>query len=116
MDHGCAPLDILPQRVSFRIISLIWRSLTDLALEAYLRTTLIAPGRRSPLFNEQGVFIAPFARTTTKQNRYFSVIGPSLWGGLPLALRLFHLVHSDSVCSPIKTVLFGRAGIGSAPE
>ena len=40
---------------------------------------------------------APFVRTSTRQTHAFSVVGPSVWNGLPLALRLFPgltLTHS----------------------
>jgi len=45
------------------------------------------PGRRSLRSTECGFLIVPFARTTTKQNRVFSVVGPLFWNGLSLALR-----------------------------
>ena len=71
---------------------------------------------RSLRSTERGVLMVPFARTATKQNRAFSVVGPSLWNGLPLALRLHPRIHSESFYSCLKTVLFSRAGVGSAPE
>jgi len=33
--------------------------------------------------------IRPFARTSAKQSRAFSVMGPSIWNGLPSQLRIF---------------------------
>src|ERR1043165_3309663 len=78
----------LLQRISYPIIALAWRSLLGLA-PAYLRDlccpTSSAQGRRSLCSTERGVLMVPFARTATKQNRAFSVVGPSLWNGLPLA-------------------------------
>src|SRR6218665_2486577 len=41
---------------------------------------------------------------------------PSLWNGLYLWHRLFPRVVSNSFYAHLKTFLFGRAGIGSAPE
>ena len=109
----------LLQRISYRIIALVWRSLLGLA-PAYLRDlccpTLGAPGRRSLRSTERGVLMVPFARTATKQNRAFSVVGPSLWNGLPLTLRLHPRIHSESFYTCLKTVLFSRTGVGSAPE
>ena len=109
----------LLQRISYRMIALVWRSLLGLA-PAYLRDlccpTLGAPGRRSLRSTERGVLMVPFARTATKQNRAFSVVGPSLWNGLPLMLRLHPRIHSESFYTCLKTVLFSRAVVGSAPE
>jgi len=63
-----------------------------------------------------GFLIVPFANTTTNQNHAFSVVGASLWNGLALVLRLFPMVLSNSFYDHLKTVLFSRAGIGSAYE
>jgi len=58
----------------------------------------------------------PFARTSTLQISAFSVVGPSVWNGLPLALRLLPRVHSDGFYSSLKTATFSRARIGSASK
>src|SRR6218665_1963478 len=54
----------LQQRISYRIISLVWRSLLGLA-PAYLRdlchTTMGIPGRRSLRSTEQVLLLVPFA-------------------------------------------------------
>src|SRR6218665_4219107 len=54
------------QTISYRIISLVWRSLLGLA-PAYLRdlchTTMEIPGRRSLRSTEQGLLLVPFAHT-----------------------------------------------------
>src|SRR6218665_3148136 len=109
----------LKQRISYRIISLIWRLLLGLA-PAYHRdlchTTMGIPGRRSLRSTEQGLLLVPFAHTAIMQNRALSVVGPSLWNGLSLALRLFTRIASNSFYAHLKTFLFGRTGIGSAPE
>jgi len=34
---------------------------------------------------ERGILFVPFARTSTRQTRAFSVVGPSMWIGHPLA-------------------------------
>src|SRR6218665_3513130 len=41
-----------------------------------------------------GVLSVPFARTSTRQARACSVVGPSVWNGLSLALRLLPGFHS----------------------
>ena len=63
-----------------------------------------------------GVLFVPIARTSTRQTRAFSVVGPSALNGLPLALRLLPRVHSDAFYSSLKTLPFSRARVGSASE
>jgi len=108
---GCASLAPLLQRISYRIIALVRRSLLGLA-PAYLRDlccpTLGSPGRRSLRSTERGVLMVPFARTATKQNRAFTVVGPSLWNWLPLALRLHPRIHSESFYSCLFQPCWGR--------
>jgi len=60
------------------------------------------PGRRSLPSTERGFLIVPFAHTTTKQNHAFSVVCPSLWNGLPLALRLFPRIATNSFYAHLK--------------
>ena len=69
----------LQQRISYRIISLVWRSLLGLA-SAYRQglccPTMGIPDRRSLRSAERCFLIVRFAPTTTRQNRAFSVVGP----------------------------------------
>src|SRR6218665_926344 len=44
-------------------------------------------GRSSLRSLEQGLLFVPFARTSTTQARALSVVGPSVWNGLPLSQR-----------------------------
>src|SRR6218665_1571688 len=44
----------------------------------------------------------------------FSVVGPSVWNGLPLSQRLLPRILSDTFYSSLKTLLFSRARVGSA--
>src|SRR6218665_1647909 len=76
----------LQQRIMFRIGAMVWRCILGLA-PAYLRD-LCCPipgtrGRSSLRSSEQGLLFVPFARTSTTQARAFSVVGPSVWNGLP---------------------------------
>ena len=48
--------------------------------------------------------------------RLFSVVGPLVWNGLPLALWSFSRLLSQKFLQQLKTTLFGRAGIGRASE
>src|SRR6218665_3041140 len=65
---------------------------------------------------EQGLLFVPFAHTSTTQVRAFSVVGPSVWNGLPLSQRLLRRILSDTFYSSLKTLLFSRARVGSASE
>ena len=109
----------LKQRIVYRIAALAWRCLLGLA-PAYLRE-LCSPAlstrtSRSLRSAEQGVLAVPFSRTSTRQNRAFSVVGPSTWNSLPLALRLLPRISSQTFYTQLKTALFGRTGVGSASE
>src|SRR6218665_926342 len=66
--------------------------------------------------SEQGLLFVPFARTSTTQARALSVVGPSVWNGLPLSQRLLPRILSDTFYSSLKTLLFSRARVGSAAE
>src|SRR6218665_2543781 len=83
----------------FRIGAMVWRCIQGIA-PAYLRDlccpTPSTRGRSSLRSSEQGLLFAPFVRTSTTQPRAFSVVGPSVWNGLPLSQRLlpgFFLIH-----------------------
>src|SRR6218665_656082 len=49
--------------------------------------------------------LLPFARTSAKQSRAFSVVGPSIWNGLPSQLRIFPRALSPAFFSKLKTAL-----------
>src|SRR6218665_2532094 len=66
--------------------------------------------------SQQGLLLVPFARTSAKQSRAFSVVGPSTWIGLPSQLRTLPRALSPAFLSQLKTALFSRAGVGSASE
>src|SRR6218665_1771457 len=85
--------------------------LTDLC-----RPSLSVRSTRHLRSAEQGLLHVPFARTSTMQSRAFSVVGPLVWNGLPLALRSIPRVFSQKFLQQLKTTLFGRAGVGSASE
>ena len=50
------------------------------------------------------------------QSRACSVVAPTVWNGLPPALRLLPRTLSDTFYNQLKTVLFDRAGVGSTSE
>ena len=109
----------LKQRIEYRISTLVWRCMLGLA-PAYLcelcSPTLSSHPFRSLRSTEQSLLSVPFARTSTMQSRAFSVVGPSTWNGLPLTLRSLCKNPSQTFLSHLKTVLFGRAEVGSASE
>src|SRR6218665_875560 len=110
---------MLRQRSIFRIGVLVWRCLLGLA-SAYPQdlccSTPGTRGRSSLGSMEQGFLFVPFARTSTSQARAFSVVGPSVWNGLPLAQRLLPRILSDTFYSSLKAVLFSRTRVGGASE
>ena len=112
------------QRIAYRTAALVWRCLLGFA-PAYLRElccpVLSARGSRSLRSSEQGLLLVPFARTSTMQNRAFSVGAPrpgvaSLWSfalflgpSLPrslLTLKLFFLAVLESG-APLSSFLEG---------
>src|SRR6218665_1388705 len=111
----------LRQRIEFRVSVLVWYSLigqTPAYLTDLCRPFLSARSTRHLRSAEQGPLHVPFARTSIMQSRAFSVVGPFLWNGLPLALRSLPRVglFSQKFLQQLKTTLFGRAGVGSASE
>src|SRR6218665_1679489 len=80
------------QRISCRIVSMVWRCLLGLAplYLCELCCPLHSPmSSRSLRSSQQGLLLVPFARTSIKQSRALSVVGPPIWIGLPSELRIF---------------------------
>src|SRR6218665_2727101 len=139
LGSGAGSLDALTLRISApgnKLVPCVW--LSSGALEVWQqRVTIIcflglAPpymylrdlccptpgtrGRNSLRSSEQRLLFVPFARTSTTQARAFSVVGPSVWSGIPLSQRLLPRILSDTFYSSLKTLLFSRARVGSASE
>src|SRR6218665_2144953 len=110
---------LLSQRIQFRVAVLVWYSLIGQA-SAYLADlccpSLTAWSTRHLRSADQGLLHVQFARTSTMQSRAFSVVGPLVRNGLPLALRSLPRVFSLKFLQQLKTTLFGCTGIGSASE
>src|SRR6218665_1540401 len=99
--------------------SLVWCCLLGLAplyLCELCCPLLSAMSSQSLRSSQQGLLLVPFARTSTKQSRAFSLVGPLIWNGLPSQLRIFPKAFSPAFFSHLKTALFSRAGVGSASE
>src|SRR6218665_2140304 len=78
-----------PQRIFYRIASLVWRCLSGWA-PSFLRELcrpLSCAGRRTLRSSAHGNLVVPFARSAAMQTRSFSVVGPKTWNGLPVDLR-----------------------------
>src|SRR6218665_2502248 len=92
--------------VSLALLLFIFRSFLS-----YLR-----PVRRSLRSASRGDYLIPRSYTAIKQNRAFSVAGPTIWNDLPFELRSVPRDFSSSFYSLLKTFLFARAWAGSASE
>ena len=110
------------QRIEYRVSALVWRCMRGLA-PIYLRELCClvsaVPGRRLLRSAEKGVLLVTFAHSATMQNRAFAVVGPMIWNGLPPDC-VYSALHPgslpDTFLTKLKTVLFGRVGVGSASE
>ena len=107
------------QRISYRIAALVWRCLAGCA-RSYL-SDLCCPvsdlaSRRSLRSSAKGELLVPRARSSLRQRRAFSIVGPSTWNGLPLELRLLPRNNMAAFCQQLKSSLFSRGWAGSASE
>ena len=107
--HGTLHWLPVSQRVEYRIAALVWRCLLGYA-PTYLRE-LCCPvsdvlARRALRSASSGELLVPRARTSTCQRRAFSVVGPSIWNGLPLEIRLLPRDNSSTFYRLLKTYLY----------
>src|SRR6218665_788333 len=107
------------QRIHYRISSIIWHCVLGNApsylLELFILTSACS-GRRSLRSASKVDFLVLRPCTATRQERAFSIVGPSLWIGLPSDLLSLPRVLSRSFYKLLKTLFFGRAWAGSASE
>src|SRR3984885_3428775 len=103
-----------PVTTSFTIITASIRAPSY--LQVLLTLTSSCLGRSSLRSASRGDFMVPHARTAIMQHRAFSVVGPSVWNGLPSDLRSLPRDLSSAFYRHLKTYLFDRAWIGSASE
>src|ERR1700733_66060 len=108
-----------PQRISYRIASLVRRCLMDWA-PSYLcelcRPLSSCPGRRTLRSSVHGDLTVPFARSATMQTRSFAVVGPVTWNGLSLTVRTHPSGAESQFHQVLKTAFFRLAWVGSASE
>jgi len=117
--HGTLNWLPVSQRVEYRIAALVWRCLHGYA-PTYLRE-LCCPvsdvlAHRALRSASSAKLLVPRARTSTCQRRAFSVVGPSIWNGLPLEIRLLPRDTSSTFYRLLKTYLYHRGWTGSASE
>src|SRR6218665_2011665 len=107
------------QRIHYSISSIVWHCVLGNApfylLELFILTSACS-GRRSLCSASKGDFLVPRTRLATRQKRSFSIVGPSVWNGLPSELRSLPRDLYSSFYKLLKTVLFGRAWAGSTFE
>src|SRR6218665_3448052 len=108
-----------PQRISYRIASLVWRCLSGLApsyLRELCRPLSSCAGCRTLRSSAHGNLVVPFARSAAMQTHSFSVVCPKTWNGLPVDLR--HLPNGTcfQFHQLLKTVLFRLAWVGNDSE
>src|SRR6218665_2767933 len=107
------------QRIHYMISSIVWHCVLGNAPSYLLKLFILTSacsGRRSLRSASKGDFLVPSARTATRQKRAFSIVGPSVWNGLPSALRSLPRDLSSSFYKLLKTLLYGRACAGSASD
>src|SRR6218665_3239101 len=104
------------QPIRYRISYIVWHCVLGNAssylLELFILTSACS-GRRSLLSAFKGDFLVPRARTATRQKRAFSIVGPSVWNGLPSELRSLPRDFSRSFYKLLMTLPFGRDWAGS---
>src|SRR6218665_1580016 len=81
-------------------------------LELFILTSA-SSGRRSHRSASKGDFLVPRACTATRQKRAFSIMGLSVWNGLPSDLCSLPRDLSNSFYKLLKTLLFGQAWLGA---
>ena len=112
-------LHLLPvaQRISYRIAVLVWRCLLGSA-PGYLcercRPVSGLPGWRALRSSVTGQLLVPRAKTSTRQRRAFSIVGPSTWnGGLPLEIRLLPKNNESAFCRLLRLICIAVVGLGA---
>src|SRR6218665_1285390 len=101
------------------VYTIVWHCVLGNApsylLELFILTSACSCRRSLPSASK-GDFVVPRAWTATRQKRAFSIVGPSVWNGLPSDLRSLPRDLSSSFYKLLKTLLFGRSWAGSASE
>jgi hypothetical protein len=109
----------ISQRISYRTAAVVSRCVLGCA-PSYLRD-LCRPvsdvvARRALRSVTTGQLLVPRARLTARQRRAFSVVGPSIWNGLPSELRLLPVTDQTGFYKSFKSFFCCRGWTGSASE
>src|SRR6218665_2949635 len=105
------------QCILYRVSTIAWRCILGVA-PAFLSELFVpsssCPGRRSLRSASRGDYLISRSYTAIKQNRAFSVAGPSIWNGLPFELHSLPHNFSSPFYSLLKPFLFAQDWAGSA--
>src|SRR6218665_2671123 len=107
------------QRIHYRLSTVVWRCVLGIAPTYLLGLVILissCTGRQSLRSASRGDFVVPQARTTIKQHKAFSIVGPSVWNSLPSEIRSLPRDLSSSFYKLLKTFIFALAWAGSASE
>ena len=64
-------------------------------------------------YDNNGLILVPFARTSTKQIRAFSMVGPSTWNGLHSEHRIFNRTTSNAFLLTLRLLCFTVLVLGA---
>jgi len=116
---GESPRAAHPKRVAKREIVKQWKGdfSVIVGVNTYLRELCCPPLSAlcswSLHSSQQGLLLVPFARTSTKQIRAFSVVGPSTWNGLPSELRIFDRILSPAFFLTLRLLCLTVLALGA---
>src|SRR6218665_1113181 len=107
------------QRIHYMISSIVWHCVLGNAPSYLLKLFILTSacsGRRSLRSASKGTFWCQVLALPPNRKGAFSIVGPSVWNGLPSELRSLPRDLSSSFYKLLKTLLYGRAWAGSASE
>src|SRR6218665_2541386 len=117
--HSAGSLSGSAFTIHCRLSTIVWRCVLGIAptylVELFILTSSCT-GRQSLLSASRGDFVVPHARTTIKQHRAFSIVGPSAWNSLPSEIRYLPRDLSSSFYKLLKTFIFAKTWARSASE
>ena len=95
---------LLRQRISHKVLSLVYMVLHDETAPTYLKQ-LLQPRRPARILRSSGALQLVEPRSwSTFYSRAFSIVGPKLWDRLPMDIR--NVNSTAALHKLIKTVLF----------
>src|SRR6218665_16760 len=104
------------QRIFYRISSIVWHCVLGNAPSYLLEIFTLSSAcssRRSLRSASKWDFVVPRARTATRHKRAFSIVGPSVWDGLPSDLRSLPRDLSSSFINSSRLSSLAGPGLGA---